>query len=297
MVAPLRLAFCALIPAIAAVSLVEQGFAAKRGSTRNAVKPAASRTIELFDGIKSGDLSVRVIPKNEFLSRVRVTNTTRQPLTVKLPQTVAAVQVFKQAFGPAPLFPGNQNNGNPFGNGNNAGSNRHGQAVGGQFGNGPGNGVGNGVGNQNFNGFGNIPNPGAGNGFGNGFFSVPAEKTVIVPLHTVCLEHGKPTPNVRMAYELRPLRKVVDDPALERLLRAFHPKKTDRRVLQAAAWNLASRMSWRQLRAKSFRHIGQSPRPYFSSRELRAAYRIVDAAKKDAKPAESRSVRVRLTRR
>jgi hypothetical protein len=296
MIASPRIAFCALLPAVVALSVVDRGWAAKKTAADNAAKPDQARAVELFDAIKSGELSVRVIPKDEFVSRVRVTNTTRQPLSVKLPKTVAAVQVFKQVIGPGFFPPGNQN-GNNFGNnlgngfGNNPGNNNRGQNIGGQFGNGPGNGIGNGNGNQNFNGFGNFP------GAGNGFFSVPPEKTVFLTLHTVCLEHGKPTPNVRMTYELRPLRKVVDDPALERLLAEFHPKKTDRRVVQAAAWNLADTMSWKQLRAKSIRHVGGVTRPYFSLRELRAAYRIVEAVKKDAMPAESRSVRGRLSRR
>jgi|GEM_PF-599894 len=296
MFAPLRMAFCAVVAACVALSFAEcgsalDGSADPHASNASAAKnspadaksePAGSKTIELFDGIKSGDLQVRVIPKNEFLSQVRFKNTTRQPLTVTLPKAVAAVQVFKQVFGPG-QFPGNNPN-NPLngGNGNNAGNNRGAQNVGGQFGfNGNGNG-------NPFQGIGFGQAPGGANGIGNGFFSVPAEKTVVIPLHTVCLEHGKPTPNVRMTYELRPLRSTVDDPALERLLAEFHPKKSDRRAVQAAAWHLASSMSWKDLRAKSIRHIGGRRVRYFTLGELRTAYRIVEHVKKESQPAESR---------
>jgi hypothetical protein len=283
MVAPLRMAFCAVVAAVAVFSLAEWTSAAKRTPADGKAKSAQPKTVELFEAIKSGALAVRVIPKDEFLSRVRLTNTTRQPLTVTFPKSVAAVQVFKQAIGLPGQFPGNNLN-NPN-NGNNAGNNRGAQNVGGQFGNFNGNGN-----PFQANGFGAAP--GGANGIGIGFFSIPAEKTVVVPLHTVCLDHGKPTPNVRMTYELRPLRSVVDDPALERLLAGFHAKTSARRAVQAAAWHLASHMTWKQLRAKSIRHIGGRRERYFALKELRTAYRIVEAAKKESKPALSRSVRI-----
>ena len=283
---PFAPALRALLSLLVVVCVTGNMFAAGKRPTA-VTKSSNATVVELFDGIKSGQLSVRVIPKNAFLSRVRITNTTDKPLTVKLPKAVAAVHVFKQlqqignGNGNGNLF-GNQNNGNN--NGNNSGS---GQSVGGQLGNGNGNGNGQNQGlNQNL----------FQQGPGQGFFSIPPKRTRSIPLHSVCLQHGKKTPYMRMTYELRPLRSVVDSPGLERILADFHPQKTDRRIVQAAAWHLASRMSWKRLLAKRTRRIGLSPVRYFTVRQLRSAYQVVQAAKKEKTRKREPTTPRRITR-
>ena len=52
-------------------------------------------------------------------------------------------------------------------------------------------------------------------GGGGGFFSIPPEKTVQVPLTTVCLEHGKAEPRTKMTYKLVKLEEYTSDPALQ----------------------------------------------------------------------------------
>ncbi|MBN2292752.1 MAG: hypothetical protein JXM70_10025, partial [Pirellulales bacterium] len=61
----------------------------------------ANETVEMFKAIESGQLEVKLIPKNSMQSRVRIFNKTDQPLNVKLPKAFAGVPVLAQGgFGP-----------------------------------------------------------------------------------------------------------------------------------------------------------------------------------------------------
>ena len=236
-----------------------------RRQTKPKEKP---QTVEFFDGIKTGALKVRVVPKDEFLSKVRITNTLDKPVSIKLPDGVAAVHVLKQVNPGAPFDPNGFNNNNNNSNNSQFGN---GQSIGGQFG---------GYGNNNF---GN--QPGNGIGFNQGFFSIPAKRTRELKLNTVCLQYGKPSPRLKMRYELRPLKEVVSDSRLQQLLKTYDPRQTDRMVMQAAAWNLTG-LSWRTLQAKKRRRIGLRATPLFNRRQLETAYKLVEAAgkKSDATP-------------
>src|SRR4029077_12128658 len=113
----------------------------------------------------------------------------------------------------------NNNNNNPFGQNNNQG-----------------------------NGFNNV-----GNGFNNGnvgFFSVPPQKTVQVPMKGVCLAHGKPDPRPRMSYKLVKLEDYTSDTALQETLNVFGSSDVDLQAAQAAVWHLTDKMSWQDLREK-----------------------------------------------
>ncbi len=70
----------------------------------NDAAPAAAnnsepRSVDLFDGMKSGDLDVKFLPKNSRDAQILVKNNTDQPLSVKLPPAFAAVPVLAQAAG------------------------------------------------------------------------------------------------------------------------------------------------------------------------------------------------------
>jgi len=138
-----------------------------------------ARSVDLFDGMRDRVLSVRVVPRDEFSSRVFITNTSDRPLTVKLPKAVAAVHVLKQFQQglDSPLSTGiSQTTGTQTGNS---------QGVAGQL---------NPSGKQAF------PS-GNGNPFsGNGIFSIPPKKVVELQLKSVCLDYGKPTPNSKKKY-------------------------------------------------------------------------------------------------
>ena len=63
---------------------------------KNGQHNASDETVELFDGIKSGKITVRFIPKDSTQARVFVKNKSGKPLNVRLPGPFAAVPVLAQ---------------------------------------------------------------------------------------------------------------------------------------------------------------------------------------------------------
>ena len=59
----------------------------------------ADRTIDMFEGIKSGQLEVKLIPKDSTQGRVFIANKGNEPLNVKLPQAFVAVPILAQMGG------------------------------------------------------------------------------------------------------------------------------------------------------------------------------------------------------
>lgn len=225
--------------------------------------PAAPR-VELFDGLDSKALHAELRPKNEFGGNVFIRNETDQPVTVVLPEAIVGVQVHPQ-FGPIGNGNGN-NSGLANGPGQGAGPN---QAVSGVVG--QPSGVGNG--------------PGIGNGPGQqGFFSIPAGATVRLPFESVCVEHGKAIPTPRNSYRLVRAEAFSDKPELKTICRAIAEGKTDRAALQAAAWHVASDMSWEELATKKFNRAAAADTPYFTPSQLRAARRLVAEAAQPGNP-------------
>lgn len=122
-----------------------------------------------------------------------------------------------------------------------------------------------------------------------GPFSIPAEKTKVVKVTTVCLEHGKKEPSSRMSYRLVSLDAFSTEPKLQMLLESLGRGELSQRVAQAASWHLSDGMSWEQLAAKKIDRLGRPDEPYFSEAELLMAHRAVAivterAAKSAAEP-------------
>jgi hypothetical protein len=116
---------------------------------------------------------------------------------------------------------------------------------------------------------------GGGAAGGAGFFSIPAERTVSVPMTSVCLEHGKANPNSRMTYRLARPSEVSDRPELPELLKLVGQNKINQGAAQAAAWHIASGMSWEKIAAEKWDHVGRPDTPYFSQDQLMAARMVV----------------------
>ncbi len=57
---------------------------------------APANTVELFAAMKSKDIEVKFIPKDDREARVIIKNNTKQPLTVQLPEAFAGVPVLAQ---------------------------------------------------------------------------------------------------------------------------------------------------------------------------------------------------------
>src|SRR5690349_18834217 len=69
------------------------GFAAEKST-----KPAGE-TVGVFDGIKSGDVEVKVIPKDSTGGTIILKNKSKKPLTIAMPEAFAMVPVAAQFGG------------------------------------------------------------------------------------------------------------------------------------------------------------------------------------------------------
>jgi hypothetical protein len=234
--------------------LIPAGNTRAADDSDNATAKTPAATVDLFDGMKSGDLDVKFFPRNSREAQIVIKNNTDQPLNVHLPDAFAGVPVLGQALGA-----GGAGNTRTTG----TGSNKN-QGVGGG---GPGGGV----------------RPLGGNNGGGGAFNVPPEKVIKVKVAVVCLDHGKDEPNAHIPYEIRPLETYNSDPAVADLCKLLGSAKVDQRAAQAAAWHLANHMTWDELaNMKRFPHLPAYTKPYFSPDEIRSAMLVSDQAEKIA---------------
>jgi hypothetical protein len=133
--------------------------------------------------------------------------------------------------------------------------------------------TGGGLGGQGMNGMGG----GGMGGGGGGAFSIPPQKTRVLRVTTVCLEHGKPEPSSRYPYKLSAVESFSSDPKLTLVLESLGRGELSQKVAQAAAWHLSNGLSWEQLAAEKIDHAGGVPdEPYFTPAELMAAHRLVE---------------------
>jgi len=224
-----------------------------------------NETIELFAGIEQGQIEARLIPRDSTRCRLLITNKTDKPLNVKFPQALAGVPVLAQGG----LDQGlnlDQNRGNQH------------QVIGGGF--------------PTFNqrqGRGpmqpplmNLPGR-MGPQRPQGVFSIPPERVGRVRLTTVCLEYGKREPSARIKYEIRPIEAVTDKAAVWGLCRMVGRDGISQRAAQAAAWHLASEMSWEALATLRHHHANGTSDRRFTPQEVRAGRQLADAAVEQAK--------------
>ncbi|MEE8452952.1 MAG: hypothetical protein V3R99_13585 [Thermoguttaceae bacterium] len=221
-----------------------------------------NQTVEMFEAIESGQISVTLIPKDSKQSNVMIENKTQKPLNVKLPEAFAGVPVLAQIGGI-----GNNNNRNNRGGGRNQG-----------FGGGMGG--------------------GRGMGMGGGMFNVAPEKVGKLKVTTVCLEHGKREPQPAMKYEIKPIESFTDKPEVHQLCRMLGTGQISQRAAQVAAWHLNNDMSWQELAAKRLKHANGTSRPYFAPHELQGGMQISAMATKLAEqqhrsPGETDSASIR----
>ena len=199
--------------------------------------------VPLFEMIDKEQVDVKLVQKNEAVGNLLVENKSGKPLNVQMPEAFVGVHVLNQG-----LFDSFDNQSNQ---GQGSGQSQGGQTTGG----------------------------GASNSGQSGgpVFSVPPGKIVRIPVKTVCLEHGRPTPASRMEYRIFPVERFSKDPALFELLSKVASGKTPQKVAQAAAWHMASNKSWKQLAAMKFRRLGGLPDiPEFSQNELAAARKLAE---------------------
>lgn len=226
----------------------------------------ATSSIELFDALDAGKVSVKFIAVDETRANVLVENLTELPLVIQLPDAIAAVPVLAQ-FG--------QGLGQGFGQGNgqNAGQNGGGgaQPVGGNLnaGQGPGQGLGQGPGQ----GFGRAP------GMGLGFMRIPPRKQMKLVASTVCLDHGKAEPNPRVAYRMIRLSEFTENELVEKLCSEIGSSQLAQKTAQAVAWHLANDMSWDELakvNSIESKYLGNVS--YFRERDIKLAKQWIESA-------------------
>lgn len=216
---------------------------------------------EMFAAMKDGEINVLVKTISEKKSNLIVTNTSDKPLAIAMPETFAVRPrvLAQQGFGG-----GGQ--GGFGGQGGQGGFGRGGQVGGGGFGGGQGGG-----------GFGG--GQGGFGGGGGGVFNIPAGKVGKLSLTTVCLEHGKPNPNVKMDYEIVPLTEFTSDGSVAEICRMLATDEVAQSVAQAAAWNLTDDISWQEMLTMNRleRMDGYFER-FFTPEQLTVAQRVVTAA-------------------
>ena len=122
-----------------------------------------------------------------------------------------------------------------------------------------------------------------GGGMGGGFMRVPPERMKKMTVTTVCLEHGKPDPNPKMAYKIVPFEKFSKDENVRVICEALGNGLVTQNTAQAAAWHLTDKMSWDDLAKKNrveSKYLGNIR--WFSPIELRTAAAVVSEAKRIA---------------
>jgi hypothetical protein len=254
-----------LLPA-ESVAANKDGQAFKKPIRNPKFDPSADQ-VDLFDAMEAGQITVKLIPKGATGGNVFIENKTDQPLTVKIPEAVAAVSIHSQFAGLPGLNLGNAGAGIPGGGNQGNAPQKLGGGIGAPQGNNPGavNGPGNGL----------VP--------GQGFFSIPADKVVALQFNSVCLEHGKPEPISKNRYTLIPIGRVSRDPVLHQLLIAVGSGKLDSKASQAAAWHLANKMSFKELSEKTTTPIGAvTQTPDFTREQIVNAEQLVVQARQRA---------------
>jgi hypothetical protein len=246
---------------------------------------AAPASVELFAAMESGQLEVKLIPKDAKQATVLIANKTDKPLRIALPEAFAGVPALKQAlggpFGGGPFGGpgGGLNAGLAGGAGLGLGGGGMNQGIGGGFdplGGGPG------IGGPG-GGFRRGGPGGPGGGFPGGFFNIAPERTVKRKAAVVCLEHGKDDPHPRIPYTLVPLEAFNDDPQVREVCTMLARGEVDQPSAQAAVWHFTDELSFRELAAKvGVQHHNGSSEPLFTSQQVARAKKIAEEAERRA---------------
>lgn len=233
-----------------------------------------AEAVDLFAAMEAEQLEVKFIARNATQATVIIKNKLDKPLNVRMPDAFAATPVLAQ------VVPGGggvgAGAGGLGGQGGYGGAGQQGaQGLGGGFG-------GMGMGGMGMGGLGM-----GGLGMG-GMFRVGPEATGKLKVTTVCLEHGKPDPTPHIPYELKPVESFTSNEQVIELCRMLGRGEIDQVSAQAAAWHLASGLTWEQLATKvKRRYRTGAVELYFGPLQLRRAMVGVQAATLRVRQAEA----------
>lgn len=186
-----------------------------------AAEPADATQVELglFDARDQGQLAIRFVPASERKGTLTLSNRTRTPLAIRVPDTLGAVPVLAQFQQPAQILglglPG-------------AGGDRAFRAAAWVK---------------------DRPER---------VIQLPPRGEVRFALVGVCLEYGKRTPNSRMRYDVVPVQQVAADSRLAASLQALAEGTYEQQAVQSVAWHLANGMTERSLRGKFSARVFQA---------------------------------------
>ena len=227
---------------------------------------AETLQVELFEAMDAGQIDVKFIPHDASKANVLVKNLTDKPMEIRLPSAFAGVPVLGQM-------------GMGMGGMGGGGMGGMGGMGGGGMGGGGGQGMGGGMGGMGGGGMGGMGGGGMG-GMG-GMMRVAPERMRKMQVTTVCLEHGKPDPNPKMAYKIVPLEQFTKDANVRVLCEALGNGLVTQNTAQAAAWHMMDKMSWSELAAKNrveSKYLGTIR--WFSPFELKTAVAVVSECKR-----------------
>ena len=247
--------------ALAVASLAALALVALPDSVRAEGGKDDAETISagLFEAMDAGHVDVRIIPQDATKANVLIKNLTDKPLEIRLPSAFASVPVLAQGMMGGGMGGGGMGGGGMGGGGMGGGGG--GQAGGGGMGGG---------------GMGGGGMGGGGMGGGMGMMRVAPDRMRKLQVTTVCLEHGKPDPNPKMAYKIVPLEQFSDDPKIRVLCEALGYGQVTQNTAQAAAWNIMDNLSWQELASKNrveSKYTGNIR--WFSPIELQTAVTVV----------------------
>ncbi len=246
---------------------------------KKAKDQAPAKTIEMFQAMDQGLLTVDYIGKDATQANLIFRNQTGEPLDVVLPKTFGAVHVLAQGMmgGGGMGGMGGMGGGGMggMGGGGMGGMGGGGQGMGGGMG-----GMGGGMGGMG-GGMGGMGGGGMG-GMG-GMMRVQPDKPNKLTVATLCLEHGKLDPNPRMKYKVVRLEEVNDSPVVAELCKALASGRVGQNTAQAAAWHVANGLTWEELVRKP-RVISEytGVEMFFSRFEVDAAIRLTSLANAEA---------------
>jgi hypothetical protein len=253
-----------VVVALLAAPVLVQGAERRKPTIKRGDYNPQHATVEMFEGVKSGQLEVRIILQDAKDGKLFIENKTDQPLNVKLPDAFVAV-LAQAGFGAG--F-GNQ----PAGNQGGAGQ-----------------------GFQNYGGLGGMGMPGMMGGFGGGFFNVPAERVGEIPVQGVCLNHGLKEPRPNIPYKVVAVEEYSSDPALKELLAMYAEGRYTHAAAQAAAWHIANGLSWQELAGKYIQRANGQRVPYFAPQDLRLAMHMASTAKQRSEKSPGSTVSASTT--
>ena len=260
----------------------------KKPAKRSGVKKAETKTVEMFQAMDQGLLTVDFIGKDAKEANLIFKNKGDEPLNVLLPATFGAVPVLAQGMmGMGGMGGGGMGGGGMGGMGGGGmggmmgggGMGGGGQGMGGGMG---GGGMG-GMGGGGMGGMGGGGMGGMGGGGMGGMMRVDKDVPRKMTVATLCLNHGKADPNPRMKYKVVRLAEVNDSPVIEEFCKALATGKVSQNTAQAAAWHVANGLTWEELVHKP-RVISQytGVEMFFTGFEVQAAMRLTAAATQEA---------------